>query len=91
MGTLYEGKNVESERKHRVWSYPLVFFYRRSFFAVCTVTLFDYPALQMMMHQILSLAMLAYLLHDHYMFTYFTHQFVEVGTEALLLLVSTLL
>ena len=50
MGTLYEGKNVESQRKHRVWSYPLVFFYRRLIFAVCTVTLFDYPSIQMMMH-----------------------------------------
>ena len=88
---MYEGKNVEAERNHQVWSFPLVYFYRRTFFVLGTVFLFDYPSIQMMLHQLLSLAMLAYLLSDHYMYTWFTHRFVEISTEALLLLVSTLM
>ena len=64
IGTLYEGKNVEPKRKHRAWVFPLVFFGRRFLFIVGTVALFDYPFAQMIMHQILSLGMLAYLLWD---------------------------
>ena len=73
IGTLYEGKNVPADRKHRVWIYPLVFFFRRSLFIVGTLVLFDYPALQMVVHQLLSLAMLAYMLKDQYMFIELTH------------------
>ena len=91
IGTLYEGKNVESKRKHRAWVFPLVFFGRRLVFVVCTVALFDYPSQQMIMHQILSLVMLAYLLLDRQMFAEKTRHFVEFGTEALLLIVSTLM
>ena len=64
IGTLYEGKNVESKRKHRAWVFPLVFFGRRLMFIVGTIAFFDYPFAQMIMHQILSLGMLAYLLWD---------------------------
>ena len=64
IGTLYEGKNVEAKRKHRAWVFPLVFFGRRLVFILGTVALFDYPSIQMIMHQILSLGMLAYLLWD---------------------------
>ena len=88
---MYDGKNVESERKHRAWTFPLVFFYRRMIFCVGTVLLFDKPALQMILHQILSLGMLAYLFSDHYMFANRMHWFCEFGTEALLLLVSILM
>ena len=73
IGTLYEGKNVPADRKHRVWIYPLVFFFRRSLFIVGTLVLFDYPALQMVVHQLLSVAMLAYMLKDQYMFIELTH------------------
>ena len=45
IGTLYEGRNVEAERKHRVWLFPLVFFYRRTIFIVGTILFFDRPAL----------------------------------------------
>ena len=45
MGTLYEGKNVSSGRKHRAWLYPLIYFYRRTIFIVGTVFIFDYPAM----------------------------------------------
>ena len=50
IGTLYDGKNVEADRKHKVWSYPLVYFYRRTLFILGTVLLFDYPAQQMIVH-----------------------------------------
>ena len=43
-GTLYEGRNVPADRKHRVWIFPLVFFFRRSLFIIGTLVLFDYPA-----------------------------------------------
>lgn len=91
IGTLYEGRNVETKRKHRAWVFPLVFFGRRLVFIVFTVALFDYPSLQMIMHQILSLGMLAYLLLDQYMFVQVTHHLAEFSTEAFLLIVSTLM
>ena len=67
-----------------------MFFYRRLIFCIGTVLMFDHPALQMILHQILSLAVLAYLLRDQYMFSYLMHWICEVATEALLLIVSTL-
>ena len=45
IGALYEGKNVESKRKHRAWVFPLVFFGRRLVFILGTVVLFDYPSI----------------------------------------------
>ena len=82
---------MEAKRKHRAWVFPLVFFGRRLVFILGTVALFDYPSIQMIMHQILSLGMLAYLLSDLYMFAGVTHYLVEIGTEAFLLFVSTLM
>ena len=40
-GSLYDNKNVKSDRDHRVWGFPLNFFYRRTAFALITIFLFD--------------------------------------------------
>ena len=42
-GTIYSNRNVNSEKKHRVWIYPLSFFYRRAIFMAATVFLIDWP------------------------------------------------
>ena len=42
-GSLYDNKNVNMERDHRVWATPLAFFYRRTIFGMVTVFLFDKP------------------------------------------------
>ena len=42
-GSLYDNKNVRSDRDHRVWVFPLNFFYRRTAFALITIFLFERP------------------------------------------------
>ena len=45
-----------------------MFFYRRLFFIVASVYLFDKPAMQLLVHQGLTLITLIYLVHDARMF-----------------------
>ena len=66
--------------------YPLAFFYRRTAFIVVTVYLFDYPAMQMILNQLLTLAMAAYLLHDRSLFESRSQKAVEVGSEVFFLM-----
>lgn len=42
-GIMYQGKDVNEERDHYIFMYPLAFFYRRTFFIVVTVFLFEWP------------------------------------------------
>ena len=44
-GTIYAGRNVNSDKKHQVWIYPLSFFFRRAIFMMATVFLAEWPSL----------------------------------------------
>ena len=43
--TMYSDKNVVETRKHRVWIYPLFFFFRRTIFIIATVFLLNYQSM----------------------------------------------
>ena len=60
-GTLYTGRNI-GMADHRIMLYPLAFFYRRTIFMLITVFEFDNPVIQMTLNQVLTLAMIVYLL-----------------------------
>ena len=49
LGALYKGKNVR-DKDHQVWYYVILFFGRRFLFAVASVSLFDYPLMQIFAH-----------------------------------------
>lgn len=49
-GSLYDNKNVNSERDHQIWFFPIAFFYRRTAFVAITIFLFDRPDMQMISH-----------------------------------------
>ena len=84
-GSLYDNKNVRSDRDHRVWAFPLKFFYRRTAFAVITVFLFDKPDMQMIVHQFISMVTIVYLIWDNAKFKDRAIRFIEISTEVLLL------
>ena len=44
-GNLYVGKDVDPEKQHRIWIFPLLFFYRRFIFACVSVFAFSDPAI----------------------------------------------
>ena len=54
IGSIYEGKNVKKDG-HKAFLYPMLFFLRRTCFIIVTVLLFDYPALQMQSHLVLTM------------------------------------
>ena len=70
-GSLYKGLTLASLSKqneeedttnyHKVWLFPLFFLVRRSAFIAITVFLFEYPALQMAAHQVITVPYMAYL------------------------------
>ena len=65
IGSAYEGKGLESRMIiYRVLAYPPTFFYRRAIFISATVFLFDTPIMQMLIHNLMTLMVLAYLCHD---------------------------
>ena len=66
-GTLYEGKDISREN-HHVWLYPITFLYRRVIFMAATVFLIDWPSMQMIVHQLLTLASIAYVSYEGKMF-----------------------
>ena len=90
-GSLYDNKKVNKEKKHRVWAYPLAFFYRRTVFALITVYLFDSPSMQMMVTQVTSLLTIVYLSWDRDKFRLKSIRLIEVASEALLLLTISLI
>ena len=89
-GTLYEGKDVDREN-HHVWLYPIIFLYRRVIFMAATVFLIDWPSMQMIVHQLLTLASIAYVSYNGKMFLSKTQQYVEISSEVILLITSALL
>ena len=62
-GTLYQGRKIE-DTKNRIMLYPIAFFYRRTIFIIVTVFLFDRPAIQMILNQVLTIFMIIYLLYE---------------------------
>ena len=63
---------------------------RRSTFIAVTILLFDYPNMQMVAHQFLTMATLAYLCHGD-LFESQVRKWVEVFSEAMLLFSSMIL
>ena len=91
IGNLYDNKNVKSGKDHKVWVFPISFFFRRVIFAILTIFLFDRPNLQMIAHQFISLLTIVYLSRDQTRFKDKGTQVVEIGTEMLLLCTCTLI
>ena len=91
-GTMYSGRRViDFIYERRVWVYPATFFIRRTLFAITTVSLFEHPYMQMIVHQFLTMATLVYLCNDDRMFTDNSQRFTEIVSEIFLLLISVLL
>ena len=63
IGAIYVGKNISRENS-KAHLYPMAFFWRRSFFVIATVFLFDWPTMQMMAHILLTVAMVVLLISD---------------------------
>ena len=67
--------------------YPLAFFYRRTVFIIVTVFLFDRPAMQMILNQVLTMFMIIYLLYESKsLFASRSMQIVETGSEVCFLI-----
>lgn len=62
-GSMFTGKNVK-DKNHKAHLYPMLFFWRRTLFAVATVLLFDYPIMQMYSHHLLTMLTLVLLAYD---------------------------
>ena len=75
---------MRSDQDHRVWTYPIIFFYRRCIFAIITIYLFERPDMQMILHQTFSMLVIIYISIDNHMFKDKPTRFVEISTEALL-------
>jgi len=90
ISTLYVGRDVEYE-KHGSHQFPVAFFLRRLIFTVVTVFLMDHPALQMIVHQFLTMGALIHLAYDIRVLSSSLQKIVEFGSEILLLVASTLL
>ena len=82
-GTLVLGKRVDDD-DHKIWAFPIMFFYRRTLFIIATVYLLDYPFLQMVAHYVLTMLTLAYLAYDTRLFDSRSIKYVEIGSELLL-------
>ena len=63
IGSIYEGKNVNNKGNY-IFLYPMLFFWRRIFFIVVTVGLFKQPAVQMIVHYLLTMMTVLLLVFD---------------------------
>mmetsp|Transcript_33837 Transcript_33837/g.44687 ORF Transcript_33837/g.44687 Transcript_33837/m.44687 type:complete len:168 (-) Transcript_33837:1184-1687(-) len=90
ISTLYIGHDVQYEN-HRSHQFPVAFFLRRLIFTAVTVFLIDHPALQMIVHQLLTMAAILHLAYDIRVLSSSLQKIVEFGSEILLLVASTLL
>ena len=61
-------RKLKWEKNARITLYPISFFYRRTIFMFATVILFDKPAIQMLIHILLTLATIIYISFDPWMF-----------------------
>ena len=83
-GRLYDTKNVKRS-DHRVYQWPIMFFLRRMLFCLMTVLLFDYPNMQFIVNQILTLATIMYLTYDSHLIFAKGQRNIKAGSEALFL------
>ena len=90
-GTAYQERTADKKAMYRVVLFPLLFFYRRTAFALTSVLLFDRPAIQMIVHIFLTMATLVYLCYDSWMFESKIQRSIEIANEVFLLLLSILL
>ena len=81
-GALYQGKNVTDDDQHE-FTYPLIFFYRRTLFIVATIFLFDHPPLQTVVNTVLSFSSLVYLVSDRHQYDSKQQKVIELSTEGL--------
>lgn len=77
-----------ADEEHKIWAFPIFFFYRRTLFIVVTVFLLDYPLFQMMAHYLLTMLTMVYLAYDTRLFNSRSIKCVEIGSELLLHLFS---
>ena len=91
IGTLYLGHNVGGDRLIRPEFFPCAFFYRRTIFLTVSIFLFEKPAMQLMVHGVLTLLTIIYLSVDTRMFKQRTQAFVEIGSEVILLEITVVL
>jgi len=82
--------NKREKEYYRVWLHPIVYMLRRTAFILVTVLLFEFPTMQMIVHQLLTMATLVYLCQDN-LFENRLRKWVEVISELLLLLSSIVL
>ena len=88
-GNLYSKRNTNKAWKKRLSMSPFSYFYRRAAFMCVTVFLFDYPALQMICFQVITIASIVLLVKDTSIFKHDKARFtIEVVTESLLLTIS---
>lgn len=86
-GTMFKDKGkAKREKKVVTWSAPIFFFLRRTCFILASVLLMERPAMQMIIHQGLTLVAIVYLIHQQ--FNDGIMKGVEIASEGLLLLVS---
>ena len=92
IGTLYDGlrthilPKIGKERiRNPVWWFPVAFMLRRTAFIMVTVLLFDYPALQFIVHQIISLFYIRYLSTSN-LFESKLRRWIEIVSEFICLL-----
>ena len=64
---------------------PMVFMFRRTLFAVTTVALFDYPALQMISTQVQTMAYIIFITRDN-LFASKLMKATEIFTEMMFLM-----
>ena len=69
----------------------MIFFWRRTIFIAATVFLFEYPLMQMYVHNLLSLIALVLLIVDRQGFDTKAQRMVEIASEALLFITSIFL
>ena len=97
VGTLYSGMaipefefSILGRDKPLTWMKPAIFMFKRTLFAISTVALFDYPALQMIATQVQVMAYIIFITRDN-LFGSKLMQAVEIFTEMLFMMALLLL
>ena len=88
--SLYLGLKLDGKNR-TIWLYPLLWMLRRSIFMAITTGLFHYPVLQFAANYALTIPYIAYLAHKKSMFDDGKRRFVEVFTEFMVMISTTLL
>ena len=95
MGTLYQelryADSISNTATSRlVLMHPAIFMMRRQIFAIIAVILIDHPVMQMIGHQMSSLAYLIIMCQEE-VFSSRSQKWIQIGTELTGLVVSTIL